>query len=323
MDVNVSAITPEKVKIRLKESSQLGIFFPTHGFIAPWIVVKFALRLPRIKFCDAFCVATQASLKFGKVIVPGLSGIATFLIAFILFLKGYRVKGVESINMPSNWLALHSGLKAENVTAIINRAKPRVKTFWDKICSDKKNWITGTNFYELLFGLPLLPIAIMYMIAGRFFLGKIFFANSKCDLCGICAEHCPVNAIKMKKRPYWTYKCESCMRCIAYCPHQAIEVNHPWAFFFGFIAMVSANTFLLKWISKFFPTLNIGNLLSDIVWLIGYFLVTFISYYLLYGLTKIPMINKILTYTTFTHIYRRYREPDTKVTDMSRQKNEE
>ena len=320
----ISPIDTQKLKPTIQEgdNSLLCILFPTHGFCAPWIVIKFTLSLPFGKATKATCIATQASLKFGKVYIPGLSGSATFLIALILFIKGYKVIGVNSFNMPSNWISLHSGLNPKNVNAIIKRTNSKVNHFSEKLISGKTNWFTWTNFYEFLLGLPLVPISFGYMFFGRFFLGKIFFANNKCNSCNICANNCPNGAIKMKgkskPRPFWTYKCESCMRCMAYCPQRAIEVNHPWAIYLGWLTMFPVSTGLFRLICKFLPesikTISFWKL--DIFNLIYYFCVIFISYYILFALTKIPFINKIFTYSTLTYIYRRYHEPNTKIKDL-------
>jgi hypothetical protein len=37
-------------------------------------------------------------------------------------------------------------------------------------------------------------------------------------------------------------------------------------------------------------------------------------------LIRIPPINRLFTYTTLTHYYRRYREPETRLKDLDRGK---
>jgi len=301
-----------------------GIVMPTHAFTAPWHMLKFVYRLPRRRSTHAFCIATRTGLKFGRVFTPGISGSGTFIIAILLALKGYDVRGVMSLDMPSNWMSLHSGLHPKNVEAIISRAKPRVSRFTDRIFSNEKYWLTLNNLYEVIWGLLLFPISVLYLLIGRFFLAKLFFANNDCNGCGICANNCAVKAIKMtglnNPRPFWKYNCESCMRCMAFCPHEAIEAGHSWAVMLYFITSVPISSYLLIWFSESLPFIN----QLDNPWLKGIFDILyiypslFISYYLFNMLMRIRAINYIFTYTTFTHLYRRYHEPDTKIKDISR-----
>jgi len=62
-----------------KNNTLLGLIFPTHGFTAPWRIFKFVWQLPGKRAADAFCVASRAGLKFGRVFVPGIIGSATFI----------------------------------------------------------------------------------------------------------------------------------------------------------------------------------------------------------------------------------------------------
>jgi len=53
---------------------------------------------------------------------------------------------------------------------------------------------------------------------------KKFFADGRCDSCGICAKVCPVDNIKMLKgKPSWNHKCQQCMACLHWCPKEAIQ----------------------------------------------------------------------------------------------------
>ena len=103
-------------------SSLLGLAMPTHGFTAPWAMLRFALSLPHRRSTHAIVVATRAGTKVGSVFLPGLEGTATYLIALILASKGYHIRGLLGLDMPSNWTALHPGLHPDPVAAIITRA---------------------------------------------------------------------------------------------------------------------------------------------------------------------------------------------------------
>jgi len=301
----------------------LGIVMPTHAFTAPWHIIKYVLCLPHARETRAFCIATRAGMKVGPVFTPGVSGTGTYLIALLLALKGYRVAGVASIDMPSNWLACHPALSPASVSAIVARARPKVEAFIGRVFGEgRSNWWSLNNLYEAVFGTLLIPVSLGYLFAGRFYLGKLFFANNSCNGCSQCAENCMAGAIRMigvaKKRPYWLFRCESCMRCMAYCPRKAIEAGHSWAVMLYFITTVPVAVYLFDWLGATVPALaavdsRIVRLMVSLAYL---YTSLFLSYLVFNLLVRIPFVNNLFAWTTLTRFYRRYNEPDTRVRDL-------
>ena len=306
----------------------VGLVMPTHGFTAPWHMIRFAVRLPCAKSAHAFVVPTRAGGKFGPVFTPGIAGSAAFIIAIILALKGYNLRGVMSLDMPSNWMALHSGFKPETVRAINDRSRPLATQFVRRILSGRLNWFTVNNLYELLWGVLLFYISILYLLVGRFMLAKIFFANAKCDGCGLCVDYCPVGAVRLKgeknPRPFWRYNCESCMRCMAYCPEEAVECSQPWVVMLCFLAFLPFSFYLFRWLENLVTGLAAIDhwLLRLAVDLIYIYASIFISYRVLYLLSRISFFNTLLTYSTLTHCYRRHRQPGTRPADLAAPRGE-
>ena len=302
--------------------AMVGLLMPTHGFTAPWLMIKFACRLPKVKFSRAWVLATRAGAKFGRVFTPGISGSTVFLISLILLLKGYRVRGGLGLDMPSNWTSLHPGFKKESATAIIDRARPVYTDFLDSILAGRPVWLTLNLAYELVWTVLLSWISALYLLFGRFFLAKLFFANGRCNGCGLCAEHCPVGAIRMQgshhPRPFWGYNCESCMRCMSYCPKEAVEAGHSWLVLLYLITAVPFSTYLFGWLEGLLPWA--GGLRRSVVGsaidLLYFYLSLFASYYLYDLLLRLPLINRLFTLTTLTHFYRRYHEPETRLLDL-------
>ena len=288
------------------ETALLGLVMPTHGFTAPWAMLRFALRLPRRPKTHAVVVATRAGMKIGSFYTPGLEGTGTFLIALILALKGYRIRGTMGVDMPSNWLTVHPGLSPRAVEGIVARARDRVARFIAVVLSGGRRFI---GWIALLLGLWLLPISLAYALIGRFFLTKLFFASDRCNGCGLCAEHCPNSAIRMRgngdhRRPYWTFHCESCMRCMAYCPTQAVEANYLLGIGTYVLAVAVPTTPFLTWIP--------GWVLESVYSIVAIGL----AYPLLHPLLKTRWINRLFTLATLTHYYRRYHEPETTLKDL-------
>jgi Pyruvate/2-oxoacid:ferredoxin oxidoreductase delta subunit len=318
----VSMLADSSVRtITVGHDSLVGLFMPTHGFTAPWRMISFAARMPRGRGAHAVVVATRAGTKFGRVFLPGMEGTAGYLIAAILALKGYRVRGVAGIDMPSNWTALHPGFSEENARAIIGRAGPIADGFIDRVVAGGRAF---RGFICLALGIALLPISAGYLLYGRFMLSKLFFADNRCNGCGICARDCPTGAIRMlgrkRPRPFWTFTCESCMRCMGYCPKEAVQAGHSWAVILYFITVIPFAQYLLNQVVGILP----GAQAIRGTWVMTvaqypFFLLSLMGAYALFCLvTRIPAVNAVFAYTTLTRAYRRYHEPDTGEKEMRR-----
>ncbi|MEN6414043.1 MAG: EFR1 family ferrodoxin [Veillonellales bacterium] len=286
----------------------LGLVFPTHGFTAPWQVIRFVLGLPRSKKGHAFVAVTRAGTRLWERNLPGMEGSAGYLIALLLFYKGYSVRGVTGLDMPSNWLTFHSGINPVNAAAIIDRTRPKTRNFALRITAGKRYY---NGRLPLFLGLILWKISLAYLVLGRFFLAKLAFASAQCDGCGVCAAGCPANAIKLRGRtrlrPYWTFACESCMRCMAYCPKQAVQSSHSLFFILYMLTTVPAAAYLLQlaadkmvWLPSWMEELlQYGYILLSI----------YLVYQIFNAMLYVPLLNKMFAYTTLTRIYRRYHAP--------------
>ena len=291
-------------------NSLVGFISPTHGFNYPPAMMYFIFRFPRSKGNRVFVMNTRAGLKLSKWFVPGLSGLALWLSSLILLLKGYRIVGLRSIDLPSNWISFHPGVKEKVVESIYLHCKSITIDFAGKILSGKKVY---TAFRDIIQDLLVSPVSIGYFFVGRFILAKSFYATDACDKCDLCINNCPVKAIlTVDNRPFWSYRCESCMRCMNDCPKRAIETSH--GYIIGIMCLL--NIWLLMWFWQFvdrFITIPTGNgwveiVLTIIRWGLT-FVVMVVSYRIYHYLLRIPVVRQLFYFTSITRykFWRRYK----------------
>jgi ferredoxin len=290
--------------------AMIGFVSPTHGFNYPPASMYFIFRFPRSNHNSFFLVNTRAGLKLSKWFVPGLSGIALWLAAIAILLKGYRITGLRSIDLPSNWISFHPGVKEKVVESIYGRCKRISLAFASNILDGKKAY---TAFRDIIQDILISPVAIGYFFIGRFMLAKTFYASMDCDRCDICVKNCPVKAILIiDKRPFWSYRCESCMRCMNDCPKRAIETAH--AYIIGIMCLINMVivTWFWKWVASWI-ILPYGNgwikvMVHATGWVIT-FVSLVVSYRLYHYLLRAPLIREFFYCFSLTRFrfWRRYK----------------
>jgi ferredoxin len=303
------------------DKSVVGLFLPTHGFTAPWVMIRFALSLPAGKGTHAFVSVTRGGTKLGNRILPGFEGTAGYLLTLILKLKGYNPRGVIGIDLPLNWTSLVSGFSEQTAESMNAHQQPKFKIFINSILNGEKQFGIWT-FISLILGILIIPFSVGYLLIARYFLSKLFFSTSNCNGCGVCADNCPANAIQMRgttqPTPFWTLKCESCMRCMSYCPSQAIESSHLLAIGFYYLASLPAGSLIMGWLLKQMPFLDqLNNPLINFLLQYSYMISAFVlAYFVFQQLNKIKFFNQLFAYSTLTRYYRRYRQPGVKLKDL-------
>ena len=220
--INIGQI--DRLTIEQPDPDALVAFVsPIHGFNYPPVMMHFIMRFPKGKN-KVLLMNTRAGMLIGKWNVPGLTGIAFYLSAFILKLKGYSIKAMFPVDLPSNWISVHPGLNERTVKYLHERNQEKVYRFARKILAGGSDL---RSVYEIIQDTLIAPISLGYYFIGRFFFSKTYYASADCDNCDLCIKSCPVKAIKkVDNRPFWTFNCESCMRCMSNCPKKAIETAH-------------------------------------------------------------------------------------------------
>jgi len=295
----------------ITDNTLIGFCYPTHGFNAPPIVLDFIASFPRTVKAKFFVLNTQAGMKMYKIFTPGLGGIALFFPAILLMLKGYKCVNIRPMDMPSNWISLHPGMRKKVTQSIINRCERITRRFAIKLINGKKDyrWIP-----EFPLDLVVAPIAIPYYFIGRFMIAKTFFASYKCNSCGLCAKQCPIQAIDMiDKRPYWSFTCESCMHCMNHCKQNAIETAHGFSFVLWWLAYSLLPVLLIEFLNQIglidLKLSGYFELIYSLIQIVIGLLVVFFGYRILHFLLRFKVFNYLVTFTSLTKLpfWRRYK----------------
>jgi ferredoxin len=295
----------DRLDIETPAEDALVVFIsPIHGFNYPPVMLNFIARFPKGNN-NVILMNTRAGMLIGKFVTPGLTGIAFYLSSLILRLKGFRIKGMIPVDLPSNWISLHPGLNEKTVKYLHQRNKERVTRHAERFLSGKSDF---RALYEIVQDIAVTPVSAGYYFIGRFFLAKTFYASADCNNCDICIKNCPVKAIvKKDNRPYWTFRCESCMRCMGNCPKRAIETAHGFVVAFLFFNSMLLTPLFYKYTGMFF-TIN-----SPIVRFIAEYTILFLSLALLYRtmhyLMRFRFFGKLMAFTSLTSIkwWHRYK----------------
>ena len=299
--------------LEIDSSDLIGFFSPTHGFNFPPIMLKFLWHFPKGRN-KVFIMNTRAGVKLWKLHLFGLSGLAQLFAAFILKVKGYKIVGMRPVDLPSNWISLHPGLRKKVVVSMVKRCRRNTERFAQKILTGRRDF---RALFDILQDLAISPVAIGYYFVGRYVLAKSFIASSACTMCRLCIDRCPVQAImEIDRRPYWTFRCESCMQCMNHCPERAIQTAHglvigslyllftvgmEWLYFYSADKLPegSLSSFLHHGTSEF---LIASALCIPFLWL---------SYRLLHYLMRFKFVEWLVIYTSLTvfRFWRRYKGP--------------
>lgn len=285
----------------------LGLLGPTHGFTAPWPLLRAAAKVPGVRGVDAFVLVTRGAMRVGRWTLPGFEGTAAVLPALLLALRGARLRGVGAVDMPQNWTVVIPAGAPADVATIVARGEARTDAFAARLLRGER--VFG-GWAQAAVGALMLPLSLAYLLIARLVLAKAFYADERCTSCGACAAACPHGAIRLlgpARRPYWTFACHNCMRCMARCPEDAIQGAQAWLAFYVWASglpvaalVVAALGVPAGWAS------GAARLLLGYGWIVG---VVWATYGLLWLGLGVPGLRRVLGWATLTRGYRRYRGP--------------
>ncbi|MCD8115992.1 MAG: EFR1 family ferrodoxin [Oscillospiraceae bacterium] len=200
-------------EIDVRESPLLGFVCPTYDFDMAYAVAEFLDDLV-IKNVSAGCYVF-AVFTCGKS-----CGTAEETMRNILEKKGIALNAAFKVEMPDNYIPMFPLTEKDEQMRMLENADICLNGIIENIESRKHATIETKQMPA-----PMKFLIKKIAVPGQRKATKNFWVNENCIGCGLCADICPKNLIRLQDgKPVWTKDdCACCLGCIHRCPEQAIQ----------------------------------------------------------------------------------------------------
>lgn len=201
-------------KLRTNDYSEISsekpfvIVTPTYAWEMPLIVRDWIAKTPLTGNKDISFVLTcgssiSAAGHYAKELTDSI---------------GMNYKGIASVVMPENYIAMFAAPNKEKALKIVDKAEVKI----DAIIANIKE---GKQLTEEAGPLGILfTRAMNWGFYKQYVHDDKFYVKDTCNGCGLCTRKCPKNNVTLvDDKPKWNGDCTHCMACICYCPQAAIE----------------------------------------------------------------------------------------------------
>jgi ferredoxin len=198
------------------QAEAVGIIFPVHIWGLPSRVIQFVNHLKVKPGTFLFAVAVNA----------GQPAATLLQLQRLLASRGLSLSLGYSIVLPSNYIPWGGPGPKDAQQKLYGEARKKMRVIAPRMRREDRGKVDrGPWWQNILFSL-------LYRLSFRQVpqMDKKFWADEKCNSCGICSRICPAANIKMtKEKPSWQHCCEQCLACLQWCPQEAIQYGEKTA----------------------------------------------------------------------------------------------
>lgn len=197
-----------------KESENIGIVVPVFTGALPIIVDDFFKKLNLTRSSNGY--------NFAVVTYGMNTGAADYYLKKAMGKKNLSLDSLFSIKYPDSFTPIFDVSNKIKVQKKVEAAESQIDFVIDRITNK-----TNGNFIKakMPHGIAALIHKVGYTNKRS---TKKFTVADSCNGCGLCAQKCPTDAIKIKdKKPIWIKSnCVLCMGCLHRCPQNAIQYGN-------------------------------------------------------------------------------------------------
>jgi formate hydrogenlyase subunit 6/NADH:ubiquinone oxidoreductase subunit I/flavodoxin len=193
------------------DTDACGFVFPVYCKDAPEIVKRLVrlVQLPTNAY--VFAIATH----------NGAPGYSHFTINKILKKKGQRLKAGFAVLMPGNSITPYDSTNSkEEEQRRLQAAEYCVDQISDDVAKRATLPYAGSaSLQNRIKGFRnMLRYKVLFKVPEK------FWVTDLCNHCGLCAQICPENNIRVDSASViWGKHCQMCLACIHWCPKHAIQ----------------------------------------------------------------------------------------------------
>lgn len=188
----------------------VGLVFPVHIWGVPRRVLEFLDEIVEIETEYFFAIANNGGQVSNSLIQ----------LKSELNNRGRYLDNGWSVHLPSNYIPWGGPGPENKQQQLFAVTEKKILSIAEKIKKqEKSNPEKGPLWQRILFT-QFYKRAFSYVPK----MDEKFWADEKCNSCGICEKICPAKNIVMEEgRPHWENHCEQCLACIQWCPQEAIQ----------------------------------------------------------------------------------------------------
>lgn len=210
--ISINDILKNHINKEIRSERPFVFVCPTYAWRIPRVVEGFIKETQFIGNKDVYFIMTCGSD----------TGNSLRFINRLCEEKAFNLKGLSSIVMPENYIAMFKVPTKEEAEIQIKEVTPHVLKIGEAIKGEKT-----LAKEKIKIGGRAMSALVNPLFYPLFVKAKGFYATTSCVGCGKCLKLCPLNNITMKdKKPVWANNCTHCMACICGCPFSAIEYKN-------------------------------------------------------------------------------------------------
>lgn len=186
------------------------LVFPVHIWGVPKRILDFLDHMRSMSPAYIFAIANNAG-QVSNTLVQLHKAMAS---------RGLTLASGWSVILPSNYIPWGGPGSPEKQLQHFDTARRKIAVIAKEISRRKVQPVEKGPLWQRILLTWMYNLSLPHVHQ----LDKNFWADERCNNCGLCVKVCPSHNIVMEEgRLTWQNRCEQCLACIQWCPEEALQ----------------------------------------------------------------------------------------------------